>query len=306
MITIYTHADCLKHEMGYGHPESPARLEVIIRALQQAPWADEIVWQDAPLATKAQLQRVHHPDYIESIFAASPKEGYLQLDPDALMNPYTLLAALRAAGAQIAAVDEVFNKRTSNKAFCLVRPPGHHAEPSAAMGFCFFNNIGVGVMHALSQYDCKRVAIIDFDVHHGNGTEAIFLNEPRVCFWSSFQHPFYPGASLQAKPSNIHLCPLEAGTNGQAFRQKVDNELVPILEAFKPECIFISAGFDAHYLDPLANLSLDAHDYAYVTQAICKIASKYADGKVISTLEGGYHLQALPESVVAHLFAMET
>ncbi len=306
MITIFTHADCLKHEMGYGHPESPARLEVIMRALQQAPWTKQIIWQEAPLATKAQLQRVHDLDYIEGIFDASPDEGYLQLDPDALMNPHTLSAALHAAGAQVAAVDAVFSKssKRTSKVFCLVRPPGHHAEPSAAMGFCFFNNVAVGVMHALSQHNCQRVAIIDFDVHHGNGTEAMFLNEPRVCFWSSFQHPFYPGTSLQGNPPNIHLCPLEAGTNGQVFRQKVDNELIPLLEAFKPECIFISAGFDAHFLDPLANLSFSADDYAYVTQEICKIASKYADGKVISTLEGGYHLQALPESVVAHLSAM--
>lgn len=302
-IKILTHPDCLKHEMGLGHPECPERLEVVTRVLKQAPWNTELLWQEAPLVSKEHLQRVHEAAYIDSIFSVAPKEGYVQLDPDALMNPFTLVAALRAAGAQIAAVDEVFTGKVT-KAFCLVRPPGHHAEPAAAMGFCFFNNIAVGVAHALEQYRCKRIAIVDFDVHHGNGTESMFENEPKVCFWSSFQHPFYPGATLVNKPENIHLCPLPAGTKGHPFRQKVDDELIPMLEKCKPECIFISAGFDAHQLDPLANLSLTAQDYEYVTQEICKIATKYANGRIISTLEGGYHLQALPESVLAHIDAM--
>ncbi|MGE3318218.1 MAG: histone deacetylase family protein [Candidatus Berkiella sp.] len=305
-VTILTHPDCLKHEMGAGHPESPARLEAIAGTLKQAPWAKELDWQEAPRATKEQLQRVHPIHYIESIFAVSPKEGYVHLDPDTAMNPYTLSAALHAAGAQIAAVDLAFSKtndRTS-KQFCLVRPPGHHAEPDTAMGFCFFNNVAVGAAHALAKYGCKRIAIIDFDVHHGNGTETMFTNEPRVCFWSSFQHPFYPGASLEGKPKHIHLRPLRADTTGEEFRQRVDSELVPILDSFQPECLFISAGFDAHRLDPLANLSLEASDYAYITKAVCNIATKYAAGRVISTLEGGYHLRALPESVAAHVGAM--
>jgi len=289
--------------MGEGHPESPARLAAILAAFNKVPWVKEIDWQEAPSATKQQLQRVHPLQYIESIYKASPKEGYVRLDPDTVMNPYTLSAALHAAGAQVAAVDEVFTKRTS-KVFCLVRPPGHHAEPDTAMGFCFFNNVAVGVAHALAEYNCKRVAIIDFDVHHGNGTETMFTKDPRVCFWSSFQHPFYPGTSLEGKPAHIHLRPLQAGISGQEFRQRVDSELIPILEKFQPECVFISAGFDAHRLDPLANLSLEASDYAYITKAVCKIATKYAEGRVISTLEGGYHLNALSDSVTAHIGAM--
>lgn len=302
-ILIVTHSDCFKHEMGLGHPESPERLEVVTEALKKSSWNSDLLWLNAPLAAREHLERVHDAKYVDNIFNISPRQGYVELDPDALMNPYTLSAALRAAGAQIAAVDAVFNGEVT-KAFCLVRPPGHHAEPAAAMGFCFFNNIAIGVAHALEKYQCKRIAIVDFDVHHGNGTESMFENEPRVCFWSSFQHPFYPGAILMNKPKNIHLCPLPAGTKGHLFRQKVDDELIPMLEACKPECIFISAGFDAHQLDPLANLSLTALDYDYVTQAICKIATKYCHGRVISTLEGGYHLQALPESVLAHINAM--
>lgn len=305
-VTIITHTDCLKHEMGQGHPESPARLEAIMAALKHAPWIKEIDWQQAPRATQEQLARVHPVPYIDSIFQASPKEGYVRLDPDTVMNPHTLSAALYAAGAQIAAVDLAFSKsdKRTSKIFCLVRPPGHHAEPDTAMGFCFFNNIAVGVAHALAQYNCKRVAIIDFDVHHGNGTETMFTKDPRVCFWSSFQHPFYPGAALEGKPAHIHLRPLQAGTSGQEFRQRVDSELIPILENFQPECLFISAGFDAHRLDPLANLSLEASDYVYITKAVCKIANQYASGRIISTLEGGYHLQALSESVTAHIEAM--
>lgn len=303
-IIVFTHPDCLKHEMGEGHPESPARLEAIMSALKRAPWIRDIDWQEAPCVTKEQLTRVHPLEYIDSIFQASPKEGYVRLDPDTVMNPYTLSAALHAAGAQVAAVDEVFTKRTSNKVFCLVRPPGHHAEPDTAMGFCFFNNVAVGAAHALEHHGCKRVAIVDFDVHHGNGTETMFMSEPRICFWSSFQHPFYPGAILEGKPAHIHLCPLRSGTMGEAFRQRVDSELIPILDKFQPECVFISAGFDAHRLDPLANLSLEASDYAYITKAVCNIATKYASGRVISTLEGGYHLKALSESVTAHIGAM--
>lgn len=302
-LAIFTHPDCLKHDMGRAHPESPARLEVIIKALKQASYADQLRWIEAPQATKVQLTRVHHSDYIDNIFSLAPQSGYLPIDPDTGMNPYTLPAALRASGALIAAVDEVFAGKTK-RAFCLVRPPGHHAEPGIAMGFCFFNNVAVGVAHAIAQYHCERVAIVDFDVHHGNGTEVMFSYEPKVCFWSSFQYPFYPPTRLTNKTKNIHLCPLAAGNGGGIFRQKVELELIPLLENFKPQIIFISAGFDAHRLDPLANLLLEANDYAFVTHAISDIAQKYAQGKIISTLEGGYHLQALAESAVAHVEAL--
>lgn len=301
-VTIYTDPSCLKHEMGKLHPESPQRLIAISQALQNASFASQLIWKTSPLVTQAQLERVHSKKYIESLFSAAPKKGYFRLDPDTLMNPYTLTAARHAAGALIAAVDQVFT--TANRhVFCMVRPPGHHAEPNKAMGFCFFNNIAVGVAHALTQYACSRVAIIDFDLHHGNGTEAIFLHEPRVFFWSSFQHPFYPGTKLQTL-SHIHHCPLPAGTTGQIFRQKVTQQLIPLLEVHQPACIFISAGFDAHQQDPLGNLSFQAQDYAYITKLLCEIAQKYAKGRVISTLEGGYHLDALAESSVAHIQAL--
>ncbi len=302
-VRVLTHPDCLKHEMGPSHPESPARLEAINQVLKAAPWADQLDWIEAPLALKEQLKLAHDSSYVESLFLEAPKEGYVQCDPDTLMNPYTLSAALRASGAVIAAVDDVFAGRTK-RAFCAVRPPGHHAEPDTAMGFCFFNNIAVGARHAMAKYNCQRIAIVDFDVHHGNGTESIFLNDARVCFWSSFQHPFYPGTFLTDKPRHIHLCPLPANTGSQIFRQKIDLELIPILLDFKPECIFISAGFDAHHLDPLANLKLTSEDFGYVTKAVCEVADKVAGGKVISSLEGGYHLKALQESVIAHVEAL--
>jgi acetoin utilization deacetylase AcuC-like enzyme len=286
--------------MGITHPESPFRLQAITQALQRAPFSPQLHWQEALLATKEQLKRVHGSHYVDEIFAIAPSEGYLQLDPDTLMNPFSLPAALRAAGALVQAVDLVFTDQ-AKRVFCLVRPPGHHAEPSQAMGFCFFNNIAVGVAHALATYHCKRLAVVDFDVHHGNGTEAMLLHEPKVCFWSSFQHPFYPGTVLTGKPKHIHLCPLAAGTRSDTFRNKVALELVPLLEEWQPECIFISAGFDAHQQDPLANLMLSTDDYAFVTQEVCKVADKYAKGRVISTLEGGYNLQALAASVSAHV-----
>lgn len=289
--------------MGINHPECPNRLEVISQALQQASIASQLTWKEAPLATKDHLRRVHDPEYIEFIFSQSPKEGYVLLDPDTMMNPFTLSAALRASGAQIAAVDEIWAGNTK-RAFCLVRPPGHHAELGEAMGFSFFNNIAVGVHHAFSTYHCQRIAIVDFDVHHGNGTESMFMRDPRVCFWSCFQHPFYPGTVLSGKPSHIHLCPLAAGTQSEIFRQKVDLELIPILKNFKPECIFISAGFDGHQRDPLANLRLVEEDYRFITRRVCEVADEFAKSRVISTLEGGYNLQVLGSSVLAHIEAM--
>jgi acetoin utilization deacetylase AcuC-like enzyme len=286
--------------MGPGHPECPARLEVITQALKRAAFKDKLVWREAPLASKAQLMQVHDTDYIEKIFSLSPHKGYVPLDPDTLMNPFTLNAALRASGAMVQAVDDVF-QGDIKRAFCLVRPPGHHAEPDKAMGFCFFNNIAVGVMHALNQYHCEKIAIVDFDVHHGNGTQAMFLEESRVLFWSSFQHPFYPGTALEPKRPNIHLCPLPAGTNSAQFQQKIKTDLLPLLENFKPQCIFVSAGFDAHQLDPLADFMLINEDYQYISRELVKISQQYAQGRIISTLEGGYQLQALPEAVISYL-----
>lgn len=303
-IEIITHEFGLKHEMGTHHPESPDRLKAILQALKIAEFKDNLIWFEAPQATKAQLARIHNEKYIHTLFEIAPHKGYVQLDPDTTMNPYSLPAALHAAGAVIQAVENVFKGKVK-RVFCPVRPPGHHAEPAQAMGFCFFNNIAVGVAHALDHFSCKRIAVVDFDAHHGNGTESMFIQDPRVCLWSSFQHPFYPGTRLQDKPQHIHLCPLEAGTTSETYRTKINSELIPILDDFQPECIFISAGFDAHHDDPLANLNFTTDDYRYITQAICKIADKHSQGRVISTLEGGYSLKALSESVLAHVEGLQ-
>lgn len=301
-ILIYSHEDCMLHEMGKGHPESPLRISLIKKALMKAPFAQSLVWKEAPLVEKSHLLRVHGADYIEQIFSLSPKRGYVSLDPDTMMNPYTLQAARRAAGAVVASVDAVFNGETS-RAFCMVRPPGHHAEKNKAMGFCFFNNVAVGVAHALEKYGCSRIAIVDFDLHHGNGTDDIFFAEPRVIFWSSFQYPFYPGVSLSHTRPNLILSPLAAGCGSEDFRKVVTNTLLPLLEQSKPECIFFSAGFDAHFSDPLGNLRLQNEDYAFITQEVVKIAQKYASSRIISVLEGGYHL-SLGEAAAAHVGAL--
>ncbi|MCS5712135.1 histone deacetylase family protein [Candidatus Berkiella aquae] len=304
-INIYTHSDCLKHKMEKNHPEAPTRLIACKQALQaDLSLANQLRWKNAPKATKAQLARVHDKTYIDRTFALSPREGIIKKDIDAKMNPYTLSAALSAAGAQIAAVKDVINGKTK-RAFCLVRPPGHHASQNKAAGFSFFNNVAVGAAHALNAFKLKRIAIIDFDVHHGDGTEKIFYKDPRVLFWSSFQHPHYPhGTKLDGHPSHINLAPLNANSGSNEFRKRVETQLIPSLIAFKPECIFISAGFDAHKDDKLSSINLNEEDYAFVTKEICKVADKFAKGRVISTLEGGYNVKALAASVKSHVKAM--
>lgn len=300
-VLIYTHPDCLLHEMGEEHPESPKRLLWIAKALKEAPFAKSLEWREASLVSLSALLKVHPKEYIETIFSLSPHQGYVRLDPDTVMNPHSLNAARRAAGAVVDAVDAVFTKETPY-AFCLVRPPGHHAERDKAMGFCFFNNVAVGAMHAIETYGCKNVAIVDFDVHHGNGTHDIFLNEPRATLWSSFQYPFYPGVSLTNVRPHLVLSPLEAGSTSKDFQKEVKEVLVPLLEETKPECLFISAGFDAHKNDPLANLCLQNEDYAFITKEVVKIAKKYASSRIISVLEGGYHT-TIGEACAAHIGA---
>ncbi len=301
LSTAYiSHPDCLKHEMGSGHPECPQRLAVIAAQLQACGLLDQLQCHEAPLATIEQLARVHTTDYIESVQQASPASGLVYLDPDTAMNPYSLNAALRAAGAVVLAVELVLTHQVEN-AFCAVRPPGHHAESSRAMGFCLFNNIAVGVAHALECYGLQRVAIVDFDVHHGNGTEEIFCNDERVMLCSTFQHPFYPHCGADSHRQNMVNVPLPAGTNSVIFRDAITDHWLPALEQFQPQIVFVSAGFDAHRDDCLAQLQLDDADYVWVTQQIKALANKVAGGRIVSVLEGGYALDALGRCVTTHI-----
>ena len=302
-ISLISHPDCALHEMGALHPESPARLSAIQDQLLSSGLDLVLHHHDAPLASREQLCRVHDSEYIDQIFHNSPAEGYFWLDPDTCMNSHSLSAALRAAGAVVLGVDLVMSGQ-SNAAFCNVRPPGHHAEHNKAMGFCIFNNIAVGAAHALHAYQLERVAIVDFDVHHGNGTEDIFRDVPEVLLCSIFQHPFYPYTGIDTAPKRIINVPLPAGANGEDFHAVVESQWLPKLEMFKPELILISAGFDAHVEDDMAGLSLVEQDFKWVTGEIKKIADKYAKGRIVSALEGGYALPALGRSVAAHLDAL--
>ena len=300
-VTAYiSHPDCLKHEMGHYHPESPQRLTAIEQQLETTGLLARLYRQAAPLVTEQQLERVHSHQYITEIHNASPQSGLQYLDPDTAMNPHSLNAALRAAGATVLATDLVMTQQTVN-AFCAVRPPGHHAESALAMGFCIFNNITVGVAHALAQYDLKRVAILDFDVHHGNGTEEIFGKESRVLLCSTFQHPFYPYCGAENRHTNCINVPLPAGSDGDVFRKAVTDHWLPAVTAFKPEMIFVSAGFDGHREDDMAHLMLDDADYVWVTQQIKAWAKQYAQDRIVSVLEGGYALNALRRCVAKHV-----
>ena len=297
---LITHADCLKHEMGPHHPECPERLAAVLKGLEHAGLLNSLAVFDAPLATREMIERAHDPDYVSEIFSAAPQTGYAYLDPDTSMNPKSLDAARRAAGAVVDGVDRVMAGEIRN-AFCAVRPCGHHATHDRAMGFCIFNNVAVGAMHALEAHGFDRVAILDFDVHHGNGTEDIFHDDPRVMLCSSFQHPFYPGTGANSGNSHIIPTPLVARTDGAHFRRAIEATWVPALEVFKPEFIVVSAGFDAHADDPLANLNLLEEDYVWVTELICDIADRHAEGRVVSALEGGYNMGALARSAAAHV-----
>jgi acetoin utilization deacetylase AcuC-like enzyme len=285
------------------HPECPERVSAIEKALEKAGFLSRMAVHEAPRATLAQLQAAHDPAHVKTILEATPKEGLRALDPDTAMNLYTVDAALRAAGAVVHAVDLVIRGNT-HSAFCNVRPPGHHAEHDRAMGFCFFNNIAVGAKHALETHGLKRVAILDFDVHHGNGTSDIVRADKRVLFCSSFQHPFYPYSTDSSIPGHLVYSRLPAGTDSANFRAAILKDWLPALESFKPELILVSAGFDAHREDPLGGLRLDERDYQWVTEQIVDIAKRHAQGRIVSSLEGGYNLQALGRSAVAHVGAL--
>lgn len=302
-IGFITHPDCALHDMGTGHPECPARLGAIQDQILASGMQLALQYYDAPLASQEQLFRVHDPAYVNEIFRIAPDEGRVYLDADTLMGPHSLNAALRAAGAAVLGVDLVMNGK-NNQAFCSVRPPGHHAERHRAMGFCIFNNVAVGAAHARQQYQLQRIAIVDFDVHHGNGTEDIFRDDPDVLFCSTFQHPFYPHTGADTQRDHIVNVPLPAASGSQAFREAVEQYWLARLDAFKPELILVSAGFDGHVEDEMAGMALVENDYAWVTRQIKQLADRHASGRIVSTLEGGYALSALGRSVVAHLNAM--
>ncbi|HEV2681761.1 MAG TPA: histone deacetylase family protein [Rhodanobacter sp.] len=301
-MRLYTHPTCLRHDPGPGHAEQPARLRAVLQALDHDRYAslDRI---EAPRASREQLLRVHSTAHVEHILASTPQEGSTQrLDEDTVMSPGSLEAALRAAGAAVAAVDAVMSG-AAQRAFCAVRPPGHHATRDQAMGFCLFNNIAVAAAHALAAHGLKRVAIADFDVHHGNGTQAIFEREPRVLFASSHQSPLYPGSGREDEcgVGNIVNGTLSPGDGSYEFRELWDGVLLPRLHAFKPQLVLVSAGFDAHRNDPLADIRLGQDDYAWITERLLVLARTHAGGRLVSTLEGGYDLVALAASTAAHV-----
>jgi acetoin utilization deacetylase AcuC-like enzyme len=300
-VRIYTHRDCRGHDPGPMHAERPERLDAVIAALEPLPGLD---WHEAPEATRAQLARTHDPAYVDRILDAVVVDS-LRLDEDTVMSPGSAHAALRAAGAGVAAVDWVL-QAPGRRAFCAVRPPGHHALVGTAMGFCLFNSIAVAAAHALAAHGIERVAIADFDVHHGNGTQDLFAAEPRVLFASSHQWPLYPGTGglSDNRPGHILNAPLPPGSDGRELLEAWRGALLPALDAFAPQLLLVSAGFDAHRLDPLAQLQVEAQDYAELTHALLAIADRHAQGRVVSMLEGGYSLEGLAASSRAHVEAL--
>lgn len=292
------------HEMGASHPESPARLSAIQDQLLSSGLEFALRNYQAPLASREELYRVHDKAYVDEIFERAPQgNSHIWLDPDTMMMAHSLNAALRAAGAVMLGVELVMSGK-EQAAFCNVRPPGHHAERKCSMGFCIFNNVAVGAAAARKNFGVKKLAILDFDVHHGNGTEDIFRDEPDVLFCSTFQHPFYPHTGADVISEHIVNVPLAAGTDGATFKEAINSHWIPRLHAFQPELILISAGFDAHVEDDMASLRLTEQDYSWVTREIKSIADSYAKGRIVSTLEGGYALSALGRSVAAHLNAL--
>jgi acetoin utilization deacetylase AcuC-like enzyme len=302
---IYTHPACLAHDTGPGHPESSARLVAVLEALADARFA-KLARIEAPRAMREQLARVHDRALVDALLDKPVESGWRRLDPDTVMSQDSAEAALRAAGAVCAAVDDAICG-THRRAFCAVRPPGHHATRDTPMGFCLFNSIAVGAAHAIAAHGLARVAIVDFDVHHGNGTQDIFWSDPRVLYASTHQSPLYPGTGAKSETGagNIVNAPLRPGAGSIEFRAACEDTVLPAIERFAPELVLISAGFDAHRLDPLANLALETGDYAWITREIVALAERHAMGRIVSSLEGGYSLTALRESAAAHVAALD-
>jgi len=295
-----SHSECHKHDTGEDHPENSRRLSAIEDQFIATGLADVLRHVDAPEVHEQELLRVHTRDYLASIESAAPQSGYARLDPDTVISSGTLKAARRAAGAVVEAVDLVMSGAVES-AFCGVRPPGHHAESQRAMGFCLYNNIAVGVAYALQQYELKKVAIVDFDVHHGNGTEEIFQNDDRVLFCSTFQHPFFPFTAILPNAANRVNVPLPASAKSDEFRTAVAEHWLPALDEFQPQMIFVSAGFDAHRDDDMSNICLTDADFRWVTEQIALAAAGSASNRIVSVLEGGYELNSLARCVDAHI-----
>jgi len=305
MVTAYvSHPSSKQHEMGPGHPECPQRLDAIERGLRDAGLWEALSHIEAPRANRARIAQGHDEAYVDELYARSPWHGHVSLDPDTRINPHSLTAAEHAAGGVLRAVDCVLTDEFDN-AFCAVRPPGHHAERDRAMGFCLFGNVALAALHALDHHGLGRVAIVDFDVHHGNGTEDIVRGDRRILFCSSYQYPLFPFPSNEGVNGHIVKSPLDPGTDGAGFREAIERDWLPALDAFRPELILVSAGFDAHAADPLAGLDLQEEDFAWVTDRVMEVAARHAHGRVVSSLEGGYDLQALAASAAVHVHGLQ-
>lgn len=303
---VFTHAACLEHQPGPHHPESPERLKAVVGALQTPEFA-ALEWRDAPMGTVEQLQLIHESDYIDDIAQSAPSRGYVPLDAgDTLMSPGSWEAVMRCVGAACAGVDAVMDGQARN-VFCATRPCGHHAEPAKAMGFCIFNQAAIAAAYAYEVRRLARVAVVDFDVHHGNGTQAAFYNRPELFYASSHQSPFYPGTGARSETGvdhNIVNVPLPRGCDSAQFRAAISTLLLPALSTFAPDLLIVSAGFDAHRMDPLAGMNLEDDDFAWITRELMRIADDTCDGRIVSILEGGYSLDALATSTVAHVGAL--
>jgi len=300
---IYSHPACFEHRPGPGHPESPERLKAVLSALQTPEFA-ALKWQDAPLGTREQVELIHTPAYIEEVTEVAPRSGYAPLDGgDTVMSPGSWEAVMRCVGAACAGVDAVMKNKASN-VFCATRPCGHHATPSRAMGFCIFNQAAIAAAYARDFYNLERVAVIDFDVHHGNGTQDAFYKQPELFYASSHQSPLYPGTGSRTETGishNIVNVPLPPGCESALFRSRIEAAMLPAIRAFNPQLMIISAGFDAHELDPLAGLNLEDDDFRWITEELVKIADTSCKGRIVSTLEGGYSLQGLASGTAEHV-----
>jgi acetoin utilization deacetylase AcuC-like enzyme len=304
-LLLYTHPLALEHDTGPGHPEAPVRIRAVLEAVGRAS-VPGLERREAPEASREQILRAHPERYVAMILGAAPERGHIRLDPDTVMSPASAKAALRAAGAACAAVDAVIAGEAGT-AFCAMRPPGHHAEPERAMGFCLLNNVAIGAMQARQVHGIGRIAILDFDVHHGNGTQAIFWGDPSTLYVSTHQSPLYPGTGPVDETGvarNIMNRPLPPGTGSAAWRKVVERDVLPAIDAWRPELVMLSAGFDAHEADPLAQMRLTEADFAWVTREVRGLAQRHAKGRVVSVLEGGYDPPAFGRSAVAHLVAL--